>query len=76
MILGSVDLDAVVVFDGELLGLAALEVAGEFSTAIEGLVVAVVGFFGLGVGEVDAVFRGRVTWRCRRFRGRVGRRRR
>ena len=37
------ELDAVVVFDGELLGLAALEVAGEFLAAVEGLVVAVVG---------------------------------
>ncbi len=49
------ELDAVVVFDGKLLGVAALKVAGEFSAAIEALVVAVVGFFGLGVGEVDPV---------------------
>ena len=44
-----------VVFDGELLGLAALKVAGEFSSAIQGLVVAVVGFLALGVREVDPV---------------------
>ena len=52
-----------VVFNGELLGLAALEVAGEFSAAIQGLVVAVVVVFDEGVSEVDAVF-GRAARHC------------